>query len=93
MACVCDILSIFYGRLECIAHSLDYVAVIAMKLVSTCMLVQTHLEVTSSPRPIDWTRANAYPRGASRAAARMRDSAAQESLQAVLVPKQFRMDD
>jgi len=66
LSCLCDILAMFVEELAVVADIVDFIADIVTTIVSSCLLAQTHLELTSAPKPINWNAANQFPRGASK---------------------------
>eukprot|EP00277_Geminigera_cryophila_P045704 CAMPEP_0173069956 /NCGR_PEP_ID=MMETSP1102-20130122/8324_1 /TAXON_ID=49646 /ORGANISM="Geminigera sp., Strain Caron Lab Isolate" /LENGTH=199 /DNA_ID=CAMNT_0013938121 /DNA_START=17 /DNA_END=614 /DNA_ORIENTATION=+ len=65
-ACLCQILAMIMPEFEDIAEIIDFVADIVFALISSCMLAQANLELTSQPRPANWGKMGQYPRGGSK---------------------------
>lgn len=66
LSCLCDLLAMVVEELAAIADLIDFIADIVTTIVSSCMIAQVHLEVTSAPKPINWN-APQPPRGTSKA--------------------------
>mmetsp|Transcript_25067 Transcript_25067/g.58087 ORF Transcript_25067/g.58087 Transcript_25067/m.58087 type:complete len:251 (+) Transcript_25067:126-878(+) len=66
LSCVCHILAMIDDTFDSIADLVELISDIVYAIVSSCMLTQTHVEVKNAPRPIDWSKANLYPRSGSK---------------------------